>query len=404
MAIRTLVCILAETRAHELTWTNFRTNVLEQLNADLAVCIGVNSQYDPSNPYFHNAKYRWTIPEFDDYGAAFDFAARHYPGTGDWRILLDIRDQWLGGIKAPNAHPGSGGILIFFRWWLLKNIIESRVNERYDLFIVTRSDHFYTAPHPPADLLCDGNVWMPDGEDYGGITDRHMVLPQTDVQNCLSLMDDMLSAPDSLLTEMKYCKAWNLERYILSHFIKKKMLTRLRRFPRVMFTVRGHSDGSRWSMGSFNKEANMIVKYPSEYEAAVRNKDCCNGNDAWSQLFATGKIVSYCEPFSATELINATWRFSLNKERVVAEELRLMPDYTVAGFSHPDVTFWGYFRGSLCFENPQRRATTMFLKYFSREGAKCVSGPSLQSGTEHVLTSVNTINRPHIIHSAAAEN
>ncbi len=393
MPIRTLVCILAETRAHELTWTNFRTNVLEQLNADLAVCIGVNSQYDPSNPYFHNAKYRWTIPEFEDYGAAFDFAARHYPGTGNWRILIDIRDQWLGGIKAHNAHPGSGGILIFFRWWLLKNIIENRINEHYDLFIVTRSDYFYTAPHPPAQLLCDGNIWIPDGEDYGGITDRHMVVPQADVQNSLSLIDDILLMPDKLFTEMEYCKTWNLERYILSHFIKKKMLTRVRRFPRVMFSVRGQNDSSRWKMGSFNKDANMIVKYPDEYEAAARNKECCNSDDAWLGQLATGKIFNYCEPFPAEELVNETWRFSLDSGHVVAEGLRFMPDGTIAGYVNAKRAFWGYFRGNLCFENSKRQATTIFLKYSRRGRTKCVSGPSLQSGTEHVLTAASAVNK-----------
>jgi hypothetical protein len=36
-----------------------------------------------------------------------------------WREFLKIKDQFLGGIKDPhNQHPGSAGILIFFRWFL----------------------------------------------------------------------------------------------------------------------------------------------------------------------------------------------------------------------------------------------------------------------------------------------
>ena len=49
---KTLVCIIAQTRGYEVTWKNFKKNVLDELNADLAVCIGTTKKYnykkDPS--------------------------------------------------------------------------------------------------------------------------------------------------------------------------------------------------------------------------------------------------------------------------------------------------------------------------------------------------------------------
>ena len=57
MSSRTLVIILSETRASELTFENFKKNVLEQLNADLCVCIGVKQNYDYTNPFYRTAKY-----------------------------------------------------------------------------------------------------------------------------------------------------------------------------------------------------------------------------------------------------------------------------------------------------------------------------------------------------------
>ena len=37
--IRTLVCILGQTRAQNITWKNFNERVLKSLNADLALCV-----------------------------------------------------------------------------------------------------------------------------------------------------------------------------------------------------------------------------------------------------------------------------------------------------------------------------------------------------------------------------
>lgn len=39
----------------------------------------------------------------------------------NWREFLKIKDQFLGGIKDEyNQHPGSAGILIFFRWFFVE--------------------------------------------------------------------------------------------------------------------------------------------------------------------------------------------------------------------------------------------------------------------------------------------
>ena len=46
---KTLVIILSETRASELTFDSFKKNVIDTLNADLCVCIGVKPDYDYTN-------------------------------------------------------------------------------------------------------------------------------------------------------------------------------------------------------------------------------------------------------------------------------------------------------------------------------------------------------------------
>ena len=48
---KTLVCIIAQTRSHEVTWDKFEKNLLNELNADLALCIGVTENYNFNNPF-----------------------------------------------------------------------------------------------------------------------------------------------------------------------------------------------------------------------------------------------------------------------------------------------------------------------------------------------------------------
>jgi hypothetical protein len=210
---KTLVIILSETRAHELTFDNFKKNVMDELDADLCLCVGIKPDYDYNNPFYKLAKYKFTYDEPDDFGDAFEYAynnlsqnkpkyeclknvnALHgkiqhpqqsigkvtYYGTKEtivdfddlndedeiiihtndftdelwknqvygvkhkddndmnlvnqenvitykkplyWRELLKLQNHIFGGVKdSQYCHPGSAGILIFFRWFLLKNTI-----------------------------------------------------------------------------------------------------------------------------------------------------------------------------------------------------------------------------------------------------------------------------------------
>ena len=71
---KTLVIILNETVEHELTFDNFKKNVIDELNADLCLCIGVKMDYDYNNPFYQLAKYTFTYNEPNDFGDAFDYA------------------------------------------------------------------------------------------------------------------------------------------------------------------------------------------------------------------------------------------------------------------------------------------------------------------------------------------
>jgi hypothetical protein len=284
MSRKVLVCILAQTRAHRLTWASFEKQVLNELNADLAVCIGVDDKYDYTNPYFQHALFRWTIPVPADWAEEIDRIRLSLGYDEGWRRLADLCENpysiFLGGAF---GIAGSGAILLAYRWHLRNFIIQEGLHERYERFIVTRSDFLYTAPHPCIEALDPAMIWIPDGEDWGGLADRHMVVSGDHVAESLSALSDILRNPkqwaDAL--ELRDVAYRNSEGVLEIHFQRTGLMSRVRRFPYVMYLVRDASDPTGWTEGEFDSELGLYIKYPTEFERAQHWKDRFRSRADW---------------------------------------------------------------------------------------------------------------------------
>lgn len=357
---KTLVIILSETRAHELTFNSIKQNLIDELNADLCLCIGVKPNYDYNNPFYNLAKYKFTYDEPDNFGDAFEYAynmisqskskyeklenisAIHgklddpeqstenitYYGNNIinnnnfddynddeiviytenfsndlwrnkvygikqsddnliceenvitykkplyWREFLKVKDQFLGGIKdSHEQHPGSAGILIFFRWFLLKNLIENDLINKYDRFIITRSDYIYQLPHPKIELMNENYIWIPNCEHYGGYTDRHVVLSKNNIVSYLNILNNFVLRSNEYFMKMKNKNDWNLEKLIKFHLEQNNVLHIVKEFPYVMYSVRNINGSTRWSGGNYSNELGYYIKYQSEYDKSNHYKN-----------------------------------------------------------------------------------------------------------------------------------
>ena len=287
---RTLVCVIAETRAHKITWPSIKKNLLDELNADLALCISTPDAYDYENPFWQEAKYKWTVPEYDDWGQAFDFAQNEIRQDGDmtvvpnWRRILLIKDQWLGGIKGEDKHPGSAGILIYFRWHLLQKLRIEGLLDKYDRFIITRSDFVWLNPHPPLELLDREKIWIPDGEAYGGVTDRHAVLSSKHLVPYLNIADPILVHTDRLFNEMKHYSEWNLEKFIYFMLGAQGLAEDINYFPYCMYSVRAREGSTSWTRGVWSDELGYYIKYPEEYASSIAVQKALKDYRGWAVI------------------------------------------------------------------------------------------------------------------------
>ncbi len=279
-----LVIVLAETRAHEHTFELFKKNVLDNFQADLCLCVADNEREDTGNPFYHHAKYIWRYPEPDDWGDAFDEAQRQSGLATDWRQLLKVKNQWLGGIQGEGQQPGSAGILLFFRWFLKDRLLATGLHTHYDRFIVTRSDFIHQIPHVPLELLDPEYIWIPFGEDYNGYTDRHIIASQKDILGVVSITDAILSEPETLAAQMQPFHDWNLEKFIRFSFARQGLSRKVRRYPYTMYTVRSVEGHTRWREGEFNEQLGYFVKYPNEYRHYRLARLFIRNKDDWSSM------------------------------------------------------------------------------------------------------------------------
>lgn len=289
----TLVCVLAESRAHSLTWKKFKKNLLDPLRADLALCIEVREDYNYDNPFWNHAKYRWTTPRYDDWGVAFDDAQAALGSRENWRVLLDVKEQWLGGVKGNGSHPGSAGILMYFRLFLLRCLQVENIFNRYKRVIVTRSDFMWDTPHPALELLDPDSIWIPDGEGYGGFTDRHAVLSQANHEDYLGILRPVLTSPSRTKQDMSGRSDWNLEKFIFHSLARTGAKVRL--FPYPAFTVREWGGSTSWSKGKWNFKLGCYVKYPSELREVRKLSALFDKGVSWAEIISANSVAKQGE-------------------------------------------------------------------------------------------------------------
>jgi hypothetical protein len=185
-----------------------------------------------------------------------------------------VKNQFLGGIKdSKEEHPGSAAILIFFRWFLLKKLIENDLINKYDRFIITRSDFIYQLPHPKVEYINEKYIWIPDCEHYDGYTDRHVVLSKNNIESYLNILNNLVLRSNDYFMKMKEHNSWNLEQLIKFHLKQNNVLHLVKEFPYIMYAVKNINGSTRWAHGNFSYKLGYYIKYQSEYDKSSYYKD-----------------------------------------------------------------------------------------------------------------------------------
>lgn len=264
---RTLLVLTGNLRCGEKAWESLYEHLVDPHNTtdhpmDLALVIGdkIREEYRNAS-LFQRAAYRFLFPEFGDWSEALDLV------DPSWKQrvapLLHERSNVLGGANY-SSWKGSGAIAFWVRWFLAEKLVEHGLVEKYDRFIITRSDHFYQCRQ---DLwgLEPGFLWIPEGQHYRGVNDRYLMVDAADVLVALRVLPALFEDPSPYALGNEHYVAENL---LLDYWARRNLTDRVHQFPRTMFTC-GNAEleeQTRWSPPkTLIPELGVRLKYRAEY-------------------------------------------------------------------------------------------------------------------------------------------
>jgi hypothetical protein len=149
----------------------------------------------------------------------------------------------------------------------------------------------WDVPHPALELLEPDAIWIPNGEGYGGLTDRHAVLSQSNYEDYLGILRPVLTSPSQLAREMSERSDWNLERFIFHSLSRTRAKVEL--FPYPAFSVREWGGPTSWSKGKWSFRLGCYVKYSTELREVRKLSALFNEGVSWAEIISTNSVEQH---------------------------------------------------------------------------------------------------------------
>jgi hypothetical protein len=273
---KSLLILSGLPRGGESTWKTMSKFVLDSIGSDLAICYGSNLEI----PRYleESCTYKWEIDEPEDWKEYF---YKNYPENSVNYLELG-RETGL---------ENSGLIGFAIKDIIMKKYINTLL--KYDQIIYSRYDLYHVDHHP---VLDNNFIWIAEGEDYGGVNDRHFIFPSKDAQEILDVCsyinneNSIKELPDLINTESVWYK----------HLESKKLDTKIKRYKKHYFTVSAPGDSTRWRVAEYKLyfSNNLKLKYPNEFISSIKYLKESRKSKIPLMLLYNYKILEYRKNYS----------------------------------------------------------------------------------------------------------
>ena len=244
-----LVVLGGSPRGGEKAWSSMYKYVKDHLNADLAICTG--KKWLDNQSFIQKADHDWTFDEDTDWS---EYYSKNYD------------KQWVEAFEL-GRNTGlleSGFIHFAIKDIILRNYIEEI--EKYDYIIYSRFDQMYINYHLHG---YNKNILIPEGEDYFGIGDRHILIPSMFAKDYFGILQYFLMNYNDF-KHINYLNCETVNKLHLESFANKEDILRTKR---IQFTVAEKNDQTNWRKAIYKIYLlrNIKLKYPDEFLKAVNN-------------------------------------------------------------------------------------------------------------------------------------
>ena len=177
------VCVVGGVRDFPRSAERLRRYLFDPIGADAFVLLNYEHRYDIARATRAARVLPLAglslIPNGDIRGAF------HRQASAKTRAFVArlAREPNVGNSLQPIVGDSPGGIMYQLR--LLDMCLdqlqaaEALYNKTYDWVVYVRSDTVLFGAHPPLEELAGGRIWVPQGNDYSGLSDRFAVIPRT---------------------------------------------------------------------------------------------------------------------------------------------------------------------------------------------------------------------------------
>jgi len=244
-----LIILGGSPRGGEKAWNSLYKFVKNNLDADLAICTG--DKWILKQSFLKEAKYHWIFKEPENWS---EYYAQNF--DQNWNEAFDLGKN-TGLLESGYIHFAIKDII-------LKKYI--RTIKEYDYIIYSRFDQLYVNYHPHA---LEDNILIPEGEDYFGLFDRHIMFPSKLAEEYFSILNFYL-ANFKEFSHVNYLNCETVNKLHLESFYSNDKILRSKR---IQFTVAEKNDKTNWRVPKYKLHfsSNLKIKYPDEFIKAVQN-------------------------------------------------------------------------------------------------------------------------------------
>ena len=162
----------------------------------------------------------------------------------------------------------SGNIHFAIKDIILKNYLEEL--KKYEFIIYTRFDQFYTDYHINMEDEDLDYIWIPEGENYHGIGDRHAIIPTQYIEEFLSICN-YVDSEESITNPPDYL---NCETAYLRFLTYNGLIQNVKRYEKD-YNLHPQQIGIK-QIGGVPKyrvymTKNLLIKYPDEFINSIKN-------------------------------------------------------------------------------------------------------------------------------------
>ena len=160
------------------------------------------------------------------------------------------------------------GKILAMRWILQQKMDRLHLGSKYDWFVLSRSDELHACKHPHIVSLNPAFAWLPEGEHYGGWSDRHIVASSKVFAKVINITNEVVCRSDVYLPKLLTARLKaevNIE--LLQKIVWDEVGVSVREFNRTMLLVKTPEDTTSRSGGEGHDllaQHGLLLKYGGE--------------------------------------------------------------------------------------------------------------------------------------------